>query len=106
MVGYVVLTLIELSGVHYCAKDKIVLFKFVAYTDRSSFSNACHSIEEALSQPVTQQWAIIGPTCFTQGPDMGCQQRPHGYMQLGNWSAQYTLRNDGLLSGHGPLSGR
>ena len=29
----------------------------------------------ATAQPATQQWAVIGPTCFTQRPDMSCQQR-------------------------------
>ena len=31
-----------------------------------------------ISQSATQQWAAIGPTCFTQRPDMGCRQRPFG----------------------------
>ena len=52
-----------------------------------------------ITQTATQQWAVIGPTCFTQRTDMGCRQRPPADVQLGNWLAQYTLRNDGPLSG-------
>ena len=44
-----VLTLIVLLGIYSFAKDKIVLLKFVAYMDRSSFSNAFNFIDEIKS---------------------------------------------------------
>ena len=42
-------------------------------------------------QPATQQWVVIGPTCFTQRPDMGADSGPAADVQLGNWSARYIL---------------
>ena len=37
------------------------------------YKEMCYQNNATTSMPATQQWAVIGPTCFTQQPDMGCQ---------------------------------
>ena len=75
-----VLTLIVLLGIHSFAKNKTVLFKFVAYTDKSSFSNACQFMDEAKSQMRPNFPSLYIQICLVKALDFGLENVQIPYM--------------------------